>query len=313
MGCDFVSLEEAQKISEDSAKRAAQSTRPDVFAQTCQAIEKAHVSWKACGVLLDPKPSDPTSVEAVRMALRMHIRATYVPHAGAAAIAQSTRRRIGPVGTTAHQHNVVIEVGQVEKYDNLMFKRYDWQGWHQRMVDIHNRNISVRCKLSELRTLDSYGKPFVDMQSERRMRIVAKDRIGMGIVKLDSDKFEDQSDNMTHGVTKLSQLIADARKTGLGPEYIPSVEVKVRKPSGQSKMHYSLLDFDRVEKKSAELYIQYREAKKKSFFVTPMDMWLNVKGLQVRKTSEVADKEGYTVDGLFDALNQGGEGSTKSD
>lgn len=38
----------------------------------------------------------------------------------------------------------------------------------------------------------------------------------MGVVKLDSDKYEDQSDNITHGTGKLLELLADARKAQLG-------------------------------------------------------------------------------------------------
>ncbi|CAD2215558.1 hypothetical protein AGDE_13156 [Angomonas deanei] len=124
----------------------------------------------------------------------------------------------------------------------------------------------------------------------------------MGVLKLDSDKYEDQEDNITSGVHKLSELLADSRKAQLGQEYWPTVEVKVRNPSGQSKTYYSVIDDDRVEKKSKEYYDKYKEAKKRSLFVTPIDTWLEVKGMQTRKTSEAADARGYTVD-MIDAMN----------
>ena len=107
-------------------------------------------------------------------------------------------------------------MGFVEHYNNLLYKRYDWQGWYQRMVNIHNRNVSIRCRIDDLKRLDGNGLPFTDMQTERRLRILAADRVGMGVVKLDSDKYEDQSDNITHGTGKLLELLADARKAQLG-------------------------------------------------------------------------------------------------
>lgn len=307
-----VDLAELHEIRD---KRIASLQKPkqpeidlDVFSNIVNSVAERHANWKSANVLPPTAPAEPSSLDTLKMASRIYLRSVYVPNAAVAAIAAATRRRIGPIGTESHEFNIPIEVGQTEKYDNLLHKRYDWQGWFQRMVDIHNRNISMRCKLHELRTLDHQGRPFFDMQSERRLRIVAKERVGMGIIKLDSDKFEDQSDNLVHGSTKLSQLLADARKTHLGAEYVPTVEVKVRRPSGQSKMHYSLLDFDRVEKKSEQLFVLYKEAKKKSFFVSPKDTWLQVKGLQVRKTADAADADGYTVDNLFDTLDKDKDG-----
>jgi hypothetical protein len=310
---DMTALTALQRAGED-ARNATATTRSEVAAiadgalsaQIVAAIAEAHPSWVRANViersLLD-QSVEMQSQAALRAAVRMYIRLTYVPHAGAATIARNTRRRIGPVGTAAHEQNIAVEVGMVEKMDNLLHKRYDWQGWYQRMQDVHNRNVSLRFKLHDLRTLDSQGKPFFDMQSERRLRIVAKERVGMGILKLDSDKYEDQKDNYTFGSVKISQLVADAKKTMLGPEYVPTVEVKVRRPSGQSKLQYSALDYDRLEKKSAELYQKYAELKKKSFFVPPTDVWLDVAGLQVRKNNDAADVDGYTVD-LFESMNQ---------
>lgn len=72
----------------------------------------------------------------------------------------------------------------------------------------------------------------------------------------------------------------------------------MRKPSGQSQAHYSLVDYDRIEQKSRELYNKYRDVKKRSLFVTPMNLWLEVKGAQGRRTSDNGDAEGYTVDNL---------------
>ncbi|KAG8348151.1 hypothetical protein ERJ75_000209400 [Trypanosoma vivax] len=265
-----------------------------------EAVAKRHPNWVQAGVF---QPTLRCPADALRWLMHMFIRLTYVPQAGAAAIARLSRRRIGPVGTEHYQHNIPAEVGFVEQYDNLQYKRYDWQGWYQRMVDVHNRNVSLRCRISDLRRLDAKGEPFVDMQTERRLRILAQDRVGMGVLKLDADKYEDQSDNLTFGTTKLSELLADARKARLGEEYWPSVELKVRRPSGQSKAYYSLIDYDRIEKCSKELYEKYRDAKKRSLFVTPMDMWLEVGGVQVRRSAESADEDGYTLQTLQNVSN----------
>lgn len=269
------------------------------------AIRRRHPSWQASGVL----PASPAGAKAtpstwyLECVTRMYIRLAYVPQAAAASMAQRTRRRIGPIGLEPTQFNVPAEMGMVEQYDNLQYKRYDWQGWYQRMVDVHNRNVSIRCRIDDLKRLDAYGNPFVELQTERRLRILADDRVGMGVLKLDSDKYEDQSDNVTFGSTKLSELLADSRKAQLGREYWPTVEVKVRRPSGQSKTYYSVLDDARIEARSKELYEKYREAKKRSLFVTPMDMWLDVKGMQVRKATDTADAQGYTVDTLQDTMD----------
>lgn len=292
-----------------------QETRLDVpvtaaaLAATLHAVQLRHPSWVKSGVL----PSDTVAtsmstfmespVEALRLLTRMFIRIAYVPQAGSAAIAKHTRRRIGPIGLSPTQFNIPAEFGMVEQYDNLQYKRYDWQGWYQRMVDIHNRNVSIRCRLDDLKRLDVNGMPFVDLQTERRLRIICGNRVGMSILKLDSDKYEDQDDNITYGTTKLSEILAESRKAQLGLEYWPTVEVKVRKPSGQSQAHYSVIDNERIEKKSAELYEKYKEAKRRSLFVTPMDLWLEVKGAQGHKKADVPDADGYSMASLHASLD----------
>ncbi|KEG07325.1 hypothetical protein DQ04_10171010 [Trypanosoma grayi] len=299
LGVDMTELDQAAASILEKGLVKRPHVDEGVKARVLEAVAGRHPNWVQVGVV---QPTVKDSVEALRCMLHIFIRLAYVPQAGAAAIAQRSRRRIGLIGLEPHQFNVPTEVGFVEQYDNLQYKRYDWQGWYQRMVDVHNRNVSLRCRIDDLKRIDGNGVPFVDMQTERRLRILAQEHVGMGVLKLDSDKYEDQADNMTFGAVKLSELLADARKAQLGEEYWPSVELKVRKPSGQSKAHYSLIDYDRVENRSKELYEKYRDAKKKSLFVTPMDMWLDVKGMQVRKATESADTEGYTVDTLQDVL-----------
>ncbi|CAM45351.1 conserved hypothetical protein [Leishmania braziliensis MHOM/BR/75/M2904] len=301
------SLQELER-AESAAALQRTVRRPEVDNSVLdlllEAIRQRHPSWEKSGVLpAGASEATKSSMWYLECMTRIYIRLSYVPQAAAALMAQRTRRRLGPVGTELTQFNVPTEMGMVEQYDNLQYKRYDWQGWYQRMVDIHNRNVSIKCRLDDLKRLDAYGNPFVEMQVERRLRILADHRVGMGVLKLDSDKYEDQSDNVTYGSAKLSELLADARKAQLGREYWPSVEVKVRRPSGQSKTYYSVLDDARIEAKSVELYEKYREAKKRSLFVTPMDIWLDVKGMQVRKTAQTADAQGYTVDALQDAMD----------
>eukprot|EP00796_Vickermania_ingenoplastis_P008740 gene8740-6146_t len=289
-------------------KTPAPEVSMEALQATLRSIRVRHPSWVKAGVI--PASSTDSSTElkepidALRLMVRMFIRLAYVPQAGAAMIAQHTRRRIGPVGLEPHQFNVPTEFGKVEQYDNLLYKRYDWQGWYQRMVDIHNRNVSIRCCIDDLKRLDAYGNPFVDLQTERRLRVVSGNRVGVGVLKLDSDKYEDQSDNITFGTTKLSELLAEARKAQLGPEYWPTVEVKVRRPSGQSQAYYSIIDNDRIEERSKELYDKYKEAKKRSLFVTPMDLWLEVKGAQTSMKTEVPDEDGYATATLQASLDE---------
>lgn len=299
MGVDMTELDHVASSVREKNLVKRPHVDDGVLASVLEAVANRHPNWTRAGVMASNVED---SMGALRTMLHIFIRLAYVPHTGAAAIAQRSRRRIGPVGLQSGQFNVPTEVGFVEHYDNLQYKRYDWQGWYQRMVDVHNRNVSLRCRINDLKRLDANGMPFVDMQTERRLRILAQERVGMGVLMLDADKYEDQSDNMTFGAVKLSELLSDARKAQLGEEYWPSVELKVRKPSGQSKAHYSLIDYDRIERRSKELYEKYRDAKKRSLFVTPMDMWLEVKGMQVRKAADNADADGYTVDSLQDVL-----------
>lgn len=275
----------------------------EVLHKVLEGVRARHPSWVASGVIPAMQDSMSSERDVLRVMTRMFIRITHVPQAGAAMIAQHTRHRIGNVGLSSTQYNIPAEFGMVEQFDNLLYKRYDWQGWYQRMVDIHNRNVSIRCQLGDLKQLDANGNPFVDLQTERRLRILCGERVGMGVLKLDSDKYEDQEDNITFGTTKLSEIFAESKKAQLGPEYWPTVEVKVRKPSGQSQAYYSLLDNDRIEKKSAELFEKYKEAKKRKMFVTPMDLWLEIKGSATEvKHDGLHDKDGYAVTSLHESL-----------
>jgi hypothetical protein len=313
VGVSLSELETAAAAMEHEQNVRRYQVDSGVLDLLLDAIRQRHPSWKESGVLpAGPHSSLASSGEAatrpstvwyLECMARIYIRLSYVPQAAGASMAQRTRHRIGAVGLAPTQFNIPAEMGMVEQYDNLQYKRYDWQGWYQRMVDVHNRNVSIRCRIDDLKRLDACGSPFVELQTERRLRILADDRVGMGVLKLDSDKYEDQEDNITYGSTKISELLAEARKAQLGREYWPTVEVKVRRPSGQSKSYYSVLDDARIETRSKELYEKYREAKKRSLFVTPMDLWLDVKGMQVRKTADTADAQGYTVDTLQDTMD----------
>lgn len=294
---------EARMFDASHVKPFRAPVTSEAIQATLEAIQARHPSWVKSGVLPSTVPPCSNPVDSLRLLTRIFIRLTYVPQAGSAFLARLIRRRIGPVGLLPTQFNVPTEFGMVEQYDNLQYKRYDWQGWYQRMVDIHNRNVSIRCRLDDLKRLDTNGNPFIDLQAERRLRILCGNRVGMSVLKLDSDKYEDQKDNITFGTTKLSEILADSRKAQLGQEYWPTVEVKVRKPCGQSQAHYSLIDYDRIESQSKELYEKYKEAKKRSLFVTPMDMWLPTRGAQVRNKAEISDEEGYSVSSLDASLN----------
>lgn len=327
----------AKEEEEQATKPHDPLVSPVALVATFQAIQARHPQWVKSGVLpcLTPPMKENTNQErdangtneassmtpadeystllqyfvsdpfaGLRVLTRIFIRLAYVPQAGAAMIAQRTRRRIGPVGLKPTEFNIPTEFGIVEQFDNLLYKRYDWQGWYQRMVDMHNRNVSLRCRLDDLKRLDAYGNPFVDLQTERRLRILCGERVGMGVLKLDSDKYEDQGDNITYGVTKLSEILADSRKAQLGMEYWPTVEVKVRRPSGQSQAYYSLLDDDRIEAESKALYQKYKELKKSSLFVTPMNLWLKTKATQSHQKVNMTDEEGYSVASLHASLNE---------
>jgi hypothetical protein len=164
--------------------------------------------------------------------------------------------------------------------------------------------VSIRARVSDLRRLDNEGRPFVDMQTERRLRIVAESRVGAGMVKLDTDRFEDRSDNLDFGTGKLQELLSEAKKAQLGSEYWPTVEVKVRHPSGQSKMRYSLMDWARVEAESKEMLVRYKAAKAKAIFVPPNETWLRAAGETTSAAKEASAGEadadaGYDSGSLF--------------
>lgn len=243
---------------------------------------------------------------------RIYLRLTYVPHAANAVLTSRHRRRIGQIATKPHQFNLEAEVGFAEEYNTKEHKQWDWQGWYQRMMDVFHRNVSLRLRLSDMRArLDNNGRPFVDLQSERRLRVLAAERVGGGVLKLDSDRFEDRSDNLDYGTGKLQQVLTEAKKAQLGREYWPTVEVKVREPSGQSKMHYSLLDWDRVEQKSLEMLDKYRAAKERSVFVPPTATWLEAGGSgragSAKTVSATVDSDGYTVEASSSAATTPGK------
>ena len=242
----------------------------------------------------------------------LYLRLTYVPHAGNSLLKARLRRRIGPIATLPGQTNLEGEVGFAESYDVGEYKTYDWQGWYQRLKDVHLRNVSIRVRLQDLRQLDDRGKPFTDMQTERRLRILASQRVGNQMIKLDSDRFEDTHDNEAFGMGKLQELLSEAKKAQLGKSYWPSVEVKVRRPSGQSRMLYSLLDWQRLEDRSEKVYYQkYKDVKTKSILVTPMDVWLKMAGstTSVGRTtaagaSQTSSEDGYHAADLFGTLDE---------
>jgi hypothetical protein len=311
-GVSLAPLEDASAKLVAAFTKEAPVPQP-LCAAIVQEVRRQHPKWATTGVVRDADSSvDLESAAASALLLRIYLRSTYVPHAGNALLKQRFRRRIGPVATQPHQQSLDVEVGFVEHYDIQQYKQYDWQGWYQRMVDIFHRNVSVRCRLQDLRRLDNAGRPFIDLQTERRLRVVAEDRVGRGMIKLDTDKFEDQPDNLAHGAAKLQELLSEGKKAQLGKEYWPTVEVKVRKPSGQSKMHYSVLDWDRVEDRSALMYKKYTELKKTQLFVPPTATWLTT---AERATSvdagAASDADGYTVGSLFESLDggEGGEGA----
>jgi hypothetical protein len=305
LGVDLAPLRAAQEAAQRETEVLLPPVAKDVYQAVLQRCMTIHSNWVEAKVL--PSTHElviPDTIESLRIAVRIYLRLNVVPAAARAWIASTVRRRIGPIGYECHEYNVAAEVGIVEHYDTTDHKKYDWQGWYQRMVDIHNRNVSIKCSVEDLKFIGPDGRPFLDTQSERRLRAIAKDRVGVGVLKLDSDRFEDQSDNLSFGSTKLFELLAESRKAQLGKEYWPTVEVKVRRPSGQTKMRYSLMDYDRIEAKSAELYTKYRDAKKRSLFVTPMDLWIKVQGASARKAADSADAEGYTIDSLHDSLKE---------
>jgi hypothetical protein len=298
----------AEPLQQEFAARKNSSAdaaplQPALFSHIIRNVKRAHSTWVASGVL-PAADTVPTPTEATRVALLMFLRMTYIPHAGGAIIASRHRRRIGPIATRKEQFNIEAEVGFAEHYDNQQYKQWDWQGWYQRMVDVFYRNVSIRARVSDLRRLDNEGRPFVDMQTERRLRIVAESRVGAGMVKLDTDRFEDRSDNLDFGTGKLQELLSEAKKAQLGSEYWPTVEVKVRHPSGQSKMRYSLMDWARVEAESKEMLVRYKAAKAKAIFVPPNETWLRTAGETTGAAKEASTGEadadaGYDSGSLF--------------
>lgn len=270
----------AASAASGPADAAAPTAMP--VASLITEVERRHPAWVKNNVFdvseeEAASPDSSSSVQDLETLVKIFVRLTVLPQTAEAVLRQRYQRRMGPVGKEATQHNIPVEVGQAEHTNNQEYKQYDWQGWYQRMWDIHLRNVTMRIRLSDLKgSLANDGHPFLDMQGERRLRILSGDRVGSGIVKLDSDRYEDREHNWEHGHFKAQQLFSESRKTLLGKEYWPTVEVKVRKPSGQSKMHYSTLDWDRVEEEAAVNYKTYVAKKKEVISVQPQMTWLQV-------------------------------------
>lgn len=275
-----------------------------LYAPLVREVIRQHPKWAELNII-DPSDAtrDPVSAASVSLLLRIYLRTAYTPATGNALLKSRFRRRVGQVARDKAQHNMDAEIGFAEYFDMQDYKRYDWQGWYQRMVDVQNRNVSIRCRLAALRTLDAKGKPFIDLQTERRLRILAGDRVGNSIIKLDNDRFEDQKDNLEWGTVKLQDLLSESKKAQLGEEYWPTVEVKVRRPSGQSKMLYSLIDYERVEKDAAANFEEYKKHKASKLFVPPTDTWLKLSGGATTSSAAKSVEGGYSVDALFDDMD----------
>eukprot|EP00759_Apiculatamorpha_spiralis_P014614 PhF_6_TR21187/c0_g1_i1/m.30552 len=223
-------------------------------------------------------------------------RCSLIPNRAEAALNAMYRRRVGPVGVQYHQHNLPVEVGHASYHDMTTFRRYDHAGWYARYQDVLHRNVSLRIRMKDLRAPSHYNNaPLLDLQGERRLRILAGERVTGNIVKLDSDRYEQFNDNWEYGEVKLCQLITESKKADLGKEYWPTVEVKVRKPSGKTCLSDSLADWERIEKQAEKSFQDYKARKATGVvYVSPMMTWLSVKGLTKTTTSSSRyDAHGY--------------------
>ena len=225
-------------------------------------------------------------------------RCTIVPNRITAALDSMHRRRVGPVGKAEHEHNVPVEVGHCSYHDMTTFRKYDMAGWYQRLMDVQHRNVSLRVRLSDLRAPSHVGNaPLLCIQGERRLRILAGERVSNGIFKLDSDRYEDYNDNWEYGATKICQALAEAKKADLGPEYWPTVDVKVRRASGRRRMMDSLVDWKRIDEASEANYKKYRELKSSgTVYVSPTLTWFKVSGMiRTAKGALKPDERGYST------------------
>ena len=296
---------ELTQLEEREAALLSRQTLPSSLAVIkpllLQNVVQCNPHWVKANVISDCTSTTPSAL--LKTFLNVYLRLAYCPAAATAVMKAQFRGRLGPVGLHPHQHNVPVEMGAAEHYDNLEYKQYDWQGWYQRMVDIYHRNVSIRCRISDLTQLDAQGRAFFCMQSERRLRVLAGERVGCSIIKLDSDRFEDQKDNEEYGVCKMNQLLSESKKAQLGKEYWPTVEVKVWRPSGQTKMRYSLMDWDRVEKSSADSFAKYKQLKKTAVYVPATSTWMKLDTSRTKASAQEEDKLGYTVDTLFQTMS----------
>ena len=220
------------------------------------------------------------------LARDIYFRCTIVPNRLTALLEQSMRQRVGPVGLSSSEHNLPLEVGHCTYHDMNTFRKYDLAGSYQRYVDIQNRNVSLRARVCDLRAFShTYGgRPLLDLQGERRLRSIAGDRVTGGILKIDSDRYEGYVDNWEYGSAQVSRVLSEAKKTDLGPEYVPTVEVPVRRPSGRHKLMNSTVDWDRVERASEKYYKAYTALKKTgTVYVSPMMTWLHYKKATTRR------------------------------
>eukprot|EP00760_Papus_ankaliazontas_P023968 PhM_4_TR2108/c0_g1_i1/m.6541 len=258
-----------------------------------EMVEQSRVYDALCfGAMYDAR------LAMLDIARDIYFRLAVAPNRVQAALNALHRRRLGPVGTHYHEHNLTVEVGHATYHDMLMFRKYDWAGWFQRLVDVQNRNVSLRLRMKDLRAPSHYNdRPLLSLQGERRLRILAGERVTSGIFKLDSDRYEDYNDNWEYGAVKVCQALSEAKKTDISPEYNPTVEVKVRHASGRDRLLDSTTDYDRVEAQAKQNYERYKTLKKSgAVYVSPTQTWLSIAG-QVKSTGTTGttDSKGYTA------------------
>eukprot|EP00756_Hemistasia_phaeocysticola_P053917 Hpha_TRINITY_DN29865_c0_g1::TRINITY_DN29865_c0_g1_i1::g.2880::m.2880 len=228
-----------------------------------------------------------------------------VPSMARAVLASHIRGRGGGYGLTPEQVNIATTI-RSQKPELDTAKNDEPRTAHARWAQY--RAIEMCVRVSDLA---------LSLQARRRLEALVPELLHDGMLTLHCDAYEDFWDNYEWSNVKLLQIVADAKKADLDPQYWPMEQYKVREPRGRLRAAESLQSWHTLQSESIVLGKRYADMKEKGvesvtafqLYETPAYKVANQeraaqKRIEVRLTGL---QEGYSVDKISAAMSQARE------
>eukprot|EP00755_Sulcionema_specki_P031498 Sspe_Gene.96770::Locus_69943_Transcript_1_1_Confidence_1.000_Length_1349::g.96770::m.96770 len=225
-----------------------------------------------------------------------------VPPAAKAVLASFLRGRGGGYGVSPHHINIPTTVQSevpaldTAKKDEPRTARARWAQY---------RKIFVSVPVEDLQ---------LSPQARRRLEGMVPEDIHEGVLRIGCDNYEDYWDNYEFVVTKILQLVAEARKADIHPSYWPMEQYKVHEKSGYERAVESVENWHAMQAESISLGERYCKLKNEGVeSVTGFNLYdtkayrtLNEEKAKIRRVEVQVkgESEGYTVGKLYAAMSQ---------